>query len=369
MLSKFTTRKLLSANLRSKPPSKIPPYLEPVADPKNDPYMQLSSAYEYIKRGGKAEDFVSFEYKEYPYHIDHWNPESPNYIESPREEHKLKNQIKDHNDMLDQFKRDLKLQIQVMETIQTLDRPYLKEGTPGIDKNVYNEVKDYRDQKELDISLVEGVNEAHKILQNEKMFINNSPFPAKVPKTSNIEEIEKLAENAPVTDKFHHDKGYKFDVEVPYDERYPHVADRLGHPEIFLNPLESLLRVETDLAHPANLDQPFIQTPKGEPNADLDFSAGEVIYEHPNVQEWTKLAFLSTNILVGYFGVVYPFTTIFNSSTPLPFAQEEVNMPPFKMMFTNFDYYGVLPMFYSLAATFIAGSSNVRLEGISETIL
>jgi len=363
MISKFNTRRLLALNLRSKPPAKLPPYIEPLVDAKNDPFMQLSTAYEYIKKGGKAEDFVNFEYKEYPNHIDHWNPQSPNYIESPREEHRLKNQINDHNEVLDQFKRDLKLQIQVMEAIQTLDRPYLREGTPGIDKNVYDELKDYRDQKISDVSLIEGNNEINKVFQNEKMFINNTPFPAKVFKPSNIEEIERLRDSAPVTDHFHPDKGYKFDVEIPYDERYPHVADRLGHPEIFLNPLESLLRVERDLAHPAHLDQPFIQTPKAEPNADLDFSAGEVIYEHPNVQEWTKFAFLKTNIIAVYFGLVYPFTTIFNSSTPFAFAQEDVNMPPFKMMFTNFDFYGILPLFYTAAVGFVAGSCNVCLLG------
>jgi len=359
MVNKFNTRKLFSANLRSKPPSKLPLYLEPAVDTKNDDFIHLSRAYEYIKRGGKAEDFVSFEYKEYPKHIDHWNPESPNYVESPREESRLKTQIKEHNDMLDQFKRDLKLQIQVMEAIQTLDRPYLREGTPGIDRNVYSELKDYRDQKINDISLIEGANEVGAALSNEKMFINNTPFPAKLPKTSNMIELEQLIENAPVNDHFHPDKGYKFDVEVPYDERYPHVADRLGHPEIFLTPFESLVRLETDMAHPAHLDQPFIQTPKAEPNSDLDFSAGEVIYEHPNVQEWSKFGFLNLNIASVYFGLVYPFTTIFNSSTPLPFAQEDSNMPPFKMMFSNFDYYGALPLLYTAAVAFIVGSSNV----------
>lgn len=360
MLGKFTTRKLLTANLRSKPPSKLPQNQALTLESVEDPFIQLATAYEYIKRGGKAEDFVSMEYKKYPFHIDHWNPDSPNYIHAPREENRLKNQINDHNEMLDQFKHDLKLQIQVMEAIQTLDRPYLREGTPGIDRNVYDTVKDYRDQKNLEVSIVEGTNEINKFMQNEKMFINNTPFPAKLPKLSNEEEIEKLWENAPVTDHFHPDKGYKFDVEIPYDERYPHVADRLGHPEIFLNPLESLLRVETDMAHPNHLDQPFIQTPKAEPNGNLDFAAGDVIYEHPNVQEWIKFAFLNANILAVYFGIVYPFTTIFSSSTPLPFAQEDANVPPFKMMFTNFDYYGVMPLFYSIAVAFVAGSSNVN---------
>ena len=360
MLSKFTTRNFLAtANMRSKPPAKTPVSESPAIDPSDDPYMQLTTAYEYIRRGGRAEDFVDFEYKKYPFHIEHWDPESPNYVESPREEHRLKCSLNDHNDMLDQFKRDLKLQTQVMEAIQTLDRPYLREGTPGIDKNVYDTVKDYRDQKDLEVSMIEGNDEMNSYLQNEKAFINNTPFAVKVPKLSNEVEMEELQAHAPVTDHFHPDKGYKFDVETPYDERYPHVADRLGHPEIFLNPIESLLRIETDMAHPAHLDQPFIQTPRAEPNADLDFSAGEVIYEHPNSQEWIKFAFLNTNIACAYFGILYPIMTIFNSSTPLPFAQEESQVPPFKMMFTNFDYNGVLPIIYSALVATTFGVSNV----------
>lgn len=83
-----------------------------------------------------------------------------------------------------------------------------------------------------------------------------------------------------VTDHFHHDKGYKFDVEVPYEERYPHVADRLGHPEQLLTPFEQLIRIDKNLCHPTFLDQPFIQVPKPEPNADVNFETGDVIYEN-----------------------------------------------------------------------------------------
>ena len=35
----------------------------------------------------------------------------------------------------------------------------------------------------------------------------------------------------PVNDHYNLEKGYKFDVPVPYEQRVPHVADRLGYPE------------------------------------------------------------------------------------------------------------------------------------------
>lgn len=40
-----------------------------------------------------------------------------------------------------------------------------------------------------------------------------------------------------MTDHFHEEKGSKFDVEIPYYERYPYLADRLGHPEFVASPI------------------------------------------------------------------------------------------------------------------------------------
>lgn len=53
---------------------------------------------------------------------------------------------------------------------------------------------------------------------------------------------------------FHQDKGYKYDVPVPQEEKYPYLADRLGHPEILGNPTERLLRLEGEIYHPNWLD-------------------------------------------------------------------------------------------------------------------
>ena len=104
---------------------------------------------------------------------------------------------------------------------------------------------------------------------------------------SNEIEIENIRKNRPVNSHFHPDKGSKYDVEVDYDERHPHVADRLGHSKVQMTPLESLLRLDKLITHPTFLNQPFIQTPKAEPNEDICFEKGEVIYEAPKVKEWT----------------------------------------------------------------------------------
>lgn len=65
---------------------------------------------------------------------------------------------------------------------------------------------------------------------------------------------KKEIEERPVTKNFHPDKGYKYDVETPYEERYPYQADRLGHPEILGNPFERLMRLEGEMFHPQYLD-------------------------------------------------------------------------------------------------------------------
>lgn len=57
-----------------------------------------------------------------------------------------------------------------------------------------------------------------------------------------------------MTSHFNPDKGCKYDVEVPYAERYPYLADRLGHPEFHMSPIERLLRLEKDIAHPVYND-------------------------------------------------------------------------------------------------------------------
>jgi len=89
----------------------------------------------------------------------------------------------------------------------------------------------------------------------------------------------------PVNDHFNAEKGYKFDVPVPYEQRVPHVADRLGYPEQLGRPLERLFRMDTDEIHPQYMDQPFVQTPSAYPDESLNFEEGEVVYENKKREE------------------------------------------------------------------------------------
>lgn len=65
---------------------------------------------------------------------------------------------------------------------------------------------------------------------------------------------EKELNERKVNKNFNRDKGYKFDVITPYEERYPYLADRLGHPEILGTPFERLMRLEGEIYHPNYLD-------------------------------------------------------------------------------------------------------------------
>lgn len=64
----------------------------------------------------------------------------------------------------------------------------------------------------------------------------------------------KELESRPTNSHFHESKGSKYDVEIPINEKYEYLADRLGHTEILGTPIERLLRLEGDHFHPNNLD-------------------------------------------------------------------------------------------------------------------
>lgn len=82
------------------------------------------------------------EYKQYP-KAAHFNPDSPDYVASPREEQEAKTEMDAFNYMVDNLKNSIKLQEEIYRKIENLDRPYLK-GVPGLTTNVYKgEVKDY----------------------------------------------------------------------------------------------------------------------------------------------------------------------------------------------------------------------------------
>lgn len=118
-----------------------------------------------------------------------------------------------------------------------LDRPYLR-GKPGVTRNVTGGLKDYFppevDHLQEEDPLEEHLN-AHPIFRNEKRWIAQTIVPHKVP--SWHADWEKERDNRSVNPNFHPDKGSKYDVEIPYEHRYPYLADRLGHPEFVAHPL------------------------------------------------------------------------------------------------------------------------------------
>ena len=50
------------------------------------------------------------EYKKYPTHIGHWDPESPEYLESEIDDTIKHNEVNDYNRIIDELKSDLEYQ-------------------------------------------------------------------------------------------------------------------------------------------------------------------------------------------------------------------------------------------------------------------
>ena len=46
--------------------------------------MGAVTVVDWLKNGGSIEDFACEENLKYPYHIDHWNPESKGYVPAER---------------------------------------------------------------------------------------------------------------------------------------------------------------------------------------------------------------------------------------------------------------------------------------------
>lgn len=56
--------------------------------------------------------------------------------------------------------------------------------------------------------------------------------------------------NQPTTDHYDHDKGTKYDVDWTEDQKFPHVATRLGFPIMREEPIERIFGIERAPAHP-----------------------------------------------------------------------------------------------------------------------
>lgn len=67
----------------------------------------------------------------------------------------------------------------------------------------------------------------------------------------NVEKTwRKQLESRPTTDHYDHDKGSKYDVEWTEDQKFPHVATRLGFPIMKEEVIEKIVGLERSPANP-----------------------------------------------------------------------------------------------------------------------
>jgi hypothetical protein len=86
---------------------------------------------DWLKHGGKIEDFACEKLKNYPYHIDHWNPEKEGYVAAERDEDRMKRSVDGYNNMVGRLREEIEIQKVYQSKLENLQREYLK-GTPGI---------------------------------------------------------------------------------------------------------------------------------------------------------------------------------------------------------------------------------------------
>jgi hypothetical protein len=129
-------------------------------------------------------------------------------------------------------------------------------------------------------------------------------------------EFQAQLDARPTTTHYDHGKGSKYDVEWTEDQKFPHVATRLGFPILREEPIDRITGFERAPANPAYQFQPFVQTPPMEPDAGLNFERGEVIYENPKVGEWIKFWKACTGIVFGLSPGFYIFEIYAGDGTP-----------------------------------------------------
>lgn len=273
-------------------------------------------------------DIAHLEYKKYP-NVPHNDPNSPEYIHSERDEYHDSTKVKAYNYTIDRLKSDIQMQQEVYTIIENLDRPY-KRGTPGVTRNITGGVRDYFPPEDIGFTRVREDDDQKffdEHFNNMDRWERDAVFyPKYYPIKSDL-EWQKEVENRPVNKHFHADKGYKYDIEIPYEKRFPHVADRMGYPEILGTPLERLLRLEGEIYHPTYLDQPFIQVPTSDPHPSLNFEEGEVIYENTKILEWAKFWNFTGWSAYAFCAVFIPFNLLYKTHMPLPSAYDNLFVP------------------------------------------
>ena len=105
-----------------------------------------------------------------------------------------------------------------------------------------------------------------------------------------------------------------------------------------LNPVS---RLEGDIFHPANLDQPFVKMPPAEPSDTLDFQPGEVIYENTQIVEWAKFWNLTALSVYGFLGYWVPYNLVYKTHLPLQSAYDNLFVTHYTQSPYAFDMNGL----------------------------
>jgi len=319
----------------------------------------------------RIEEAAVVEYKQIPA-LAHWNRDSPEYVPAERDQEELQRSNEGFNYHIDNLKRSLKLQEELYLKIEALDRPYLR-GTPGLNTNVFPEgVKDYSKPAAHSFQAPEDQGaEMLREMANKHRFVNDVVFNLKIATdSSNMRQWQQEVDSRPVNPHFHKDKGFKWDVTTPYEQRYPHVADRLGYPEFLGDDVDRLFKLENEMIHPNYLDQPFVQTPPINADSSLNFGEGEVIYENPNVVEWSKLTQLGAAGYLGFYLLWRPYHKLYATTIPAASTFDDFPIAFFEMNAYNFDNYGVgfiaIPMFiYSVMQVVMVVSAHPASRGFA----
>lgn len=126
---------------------------------------------------------------------------------------------------------------------------------------------------------------------------------------SQTQEInfQEHLKNRPTTTHYDHDRGDRYEIEWRDDQKFPHVANRLGYPELREEPIERIFGMERAQAHPGYQLQAFVQVPSMDPDPTINFEEGEVIYENRNLLEWIRFWKVSTAITFGVTPGFYIF--------------------------------------------------------------
>lgn len=303
-------------------------------------------------RIAEIQELAVLEYKQRP-QVAHWNPDSPDYVPAQRDEEESERERSAFNTWLDHLKTSIKAQEEIYQKIEQLDRPYLR-GTPGLETNVYKDgVRDYSNPTGHT-----GTNWYHEAeireqrrASNKHRFVNDVVYTPKWrTELKSTKAWQQEIDNRPVDAAFHQEKGFKFDVYTPYEQRYPHVADRLGYPEFLGSTYDRLFRLENEAYHPNYLDQPFVQTPPINADSGLDFGEGEVIYENPNALEWARFSQYSLLGLVSFIGIYKPYNQVFKCSIPSGSIFEDLPISYFDMNMYAWDTYFFAPVVIPMLA-------------------